>query len=70
MMVGGHAAIRGTLFDFIDDPWQHVGHEPDAARFLPDGLLVIQDGRITDFGPFAEVSGRIPGSPSPICRIA
>lgn len=60
-MTGGNCAIRGTFFDFLDDPWKHVGQEQDAARFIADGLLVVKDGRIEDFGPFAEVSARRPG---------
>src|SRR5262245_28673581 len=50
--------IRGAFFDFIDDPWKHVGREPEAARFQVDGLLVIEDGRITDFGPYETVTRR------------
>ena len=59
--MGGNCAIRGTFFDFLDDPWKHVGQEQDAARFIADGLLVVKDGRIEDFGPFVEVSARRPG---------
>src|SRR5262245_61312711 len=50
--------IRGTLFDFIDDPWNHVGREQEAARFHRDGLLVIEHGRIADFGPYGDVIRR------------
>jgi guanine deaminase len=50
--------IRGAFFDFVDDPWKHVGRERDAARFHADGLMVIEDGRIADFGAFGEVSRR------------
>ena len=60
-MTGGNCAIRGMFFDFLDDPWKHVGQEQDAARFITDGLLVVKDGRIEDFGPFTEVSARRPG---------
>jgi len=60
-MTGGNCAIRGTFFDFLDDPWKHVGQEQNAARFIADGLLVVKDGRIEDFGPFDEVSARRPG---------
>lgn len=50
--------IRGAFFDFVDDPWKHVGRERDAARFQADGLMVIEDGRIADFGAFDAVSRR------------
>ena len=55
--------IRGTFLDFIDDPWKHVGREKDAARFHVDGLLVVEDGRITDFGAHEGVAGRHAGLP-------
>ncbi|MBO9627684.1 MAG: guanine deaminase, partial [Microbacterium sp.] len=32
----------------------------EAARFVHDGLLVIEDGRIADFGPYEEVAARQP----------
>jgi guanine deaminase len=54
-------AIRGTFLDFIDDPWKHVGNEQEATRFHADGLLVIDDGIITDFGPFTEIAPKHPG---------
>jgi len=53
--------IRGAFFDFIDDPWKHIGNEQAAARFQADGLLVIDEGRIVDFGTFDAVSPRHPG---------
>lgn len=53
--------IRGIFFDFTDDPWKHIGREQEAARFHVDGLLVIDDGIIADFGAFDEVSPRHPG---------
>jgi guanine deaminase len=62
-MANVNCAIRGAFFDLVDDPWKCIGHEADAARFLPDGLLVVEDGRIADFGDFAGVSQRRPGLP-------
>ena len=53
--------LRGTFFDFIDDPWKHVGHEEAAARFHADGLLVVENGRIVDFGDYAAVAPRHAG---------
>lgn len=58
---GKRIGIRGRFFDFLDDPWKHVGHETAAARFLPDGLLVVEDGLIVAFGPYAELNPRHPG---------
>lgn len=53
-----HAAIRGTFFDLRDDPWKYPGREHEAARFVRDGLLVIEDGVVKEFGPYAELAGR------------
>lgn len=50
--------IRGTFFDFVDDPWKHVDREQDAARFFADGLLLVTDGVISDFGSYGEVRSR------------
>lgn len=57
-MTGASCAVRGSFFDFVDDPWKHIGHEADAARFVRDGLLVIKDGLIADFGPYSELAKR------------
>jgi len=54
-------AIRGTFFDFIDDPWKHVGKEQESARFLKDGLLVLEHGIIEAFGPYEELSAQYAG---------
>ncbi|WP_208856997.1 guanine deaminase [Rathayibacter oskolensis] len=56
-------AIRGTFLDFIDDPWKHVGDEEAATRFHSDGLLVLEDGIIVDFGPYSELSEKHPDVP-------
>ncbi|WP_208544594.1 amidohydrolase family protein [Rathayibacter sp. VKM Ac-2759] len=56
-------AIRGTFLDFIDDPWKHVGDEEAATRFHADGLLVLEDGLIVDFGPYAELAAKHPDVP-------
>lgn len=56
-------AIRGAFFNFIDDPWKYVGHEQDSARFFRDGLLVVKNGVIEDFGTFNNVVRRHPDLP-------
>jgi guanine deaminase len=60
-MPGSDCAVRGSFFDFTDDPWKHSGREPDCTRFVRDGLLVVKNGIIADFGNFADVSRRHPG---------
>jgi guanine deaminase len=55
-------AVRGSFFDFKDDPWKHVGHEEDSARFYPDGLLVMENGIIKAYGPYADVAPKYPGA--------
>ena len=60
-MSGANCAIRGAFLDFIDDPWKHIGCEQDATRYHSDGLLVVEDGLVTDFGAFDEVAPRHPG---------
>ncbi len=53
-------AVRGTFFDLIDDPWDYPYNEAAAARFLSDGLLVIDDGVIMDFGPYEKLKDKYP----------
>lgn len=51
---GRTVALRGTLLDFVDDPFYVP--EAEAVRYIPDGLLVIEDGYIAAVGPFAELA--------------
>ncbi|MCU0567688.1 MAG: guanine deaminase [Oculatellaceae cyanobacterium Prado106] len=51
-------AIRGTFLDFIDDPFFRPATE--SARFLADGLLVVEAGRIVNFGDYDEVRSQHP----------
>ncbi len=53
--------IRGTFFDFVDDPWKHVGHDEEAARFYQDGLLVLDNGIIKAFGSYSDIAPQYPG---------
>jgi guanine deaminase len=53
-------AIRGAFFDFIDDPWKHIGNEHNAARFYPDGMLVIENGIIKAYGSYDKISPKFP----------
>jgi guanine deaminase len=49
-------AIRGSFWDFIADPF-YVS-EAESVRYFPDGLLVLKDGIIHDFGDYALLSDR------------
>jgi guanine deaminase len=55
------SAFRGTFLDFIADPF-HASWQ-DSVRFLPDGLLVVENGRIRDFGHYQELGDRYSGIP-------
>lgn len=57
-------AVRGAFFDLLDDPWKYPGREHEAARFVKDGLLVVEGGIIKAFGPYAEVAPTFPNVPT------
>lgn len=48
-------AYRASLLDFVDDPETRA----DAHRWVPDGLLLVRDGRVLDSGPYARLSGHL-----------
>lgn len=53
--------IRGSFLDCLDDPFYCPVQ--DSIRYLEDGLLVIENGHIRAFGPYAELKteyGHIP----------
>ncbi|XGV99392.1 MAG: guanine deaminase [Leptolyngbya sp. BL-A-14] len=43
-------AFRGAFLDFVDDPF-YVS-EADSVRYLPDGLLVVEDGKVKALGTY------------------
>ncbi|MBE9098872.1 guanine deaminase [Vacuolonema iberomarrocanum] len=48
---GKHAiAIRGAFLDLVNDPFH--APETECVRYLPDGLLVVEDGIIRAFGAY------------------
>ena len=54
-------AIRGSFLDFVDDPFYVAAEE--SVRYLPDGLLVLEGGRVKAFGAYDELQdeyGEIP----------
>lgn len=45
--------IRGSFLDFIDDPFYKP--ELESVRYIADGLMVLADGHIKDFGSYADL---------------
>jgi guanine deaminase len=45
--------IRSSFLDFIDDPFYLS--EAASVRYLEDGLLVIENGKIKDFGTYEQL---------------
>lgn len=43
-------AIRGSFLDFIGDPFYQP--EAECVRYFSDGLLVIEDGKVSAFGAY------------------
>ncbi len=50
----GALAIRASLLDYADDPFE----SPSSVRYVADGLLVVEQGRIVACGEHAELKGR------------
>jgi guanine deaminase len=54
-------AFRGHLLHCLADP---ASHGPTALEHLPDGLLIVRDGRVAEIGPAAELLPKLPtGTP-------
>ncbi len=49
--------FRGEILSLAHDP----AEAPGRVRYDPDGLLVVEDGRIVARGPYADVAPRFPG---------
>jgi guanine deaminase len=48
--------IRGSFLDFVDDPFNRP--QADSVRYIPDGLLVVENGKIEAFGTYESLSER------------
>jgi guanine deaminase len=48
--------IRSAFLDFVDDPF-YAG-ETDSTRYIPEGLLVVENGIIVDFGAYQDLRDR------------
>ena len=49
-------AIRSSFLDFIDDPF-YVS-EAESVRYIADGLLIIENGAIADFGNYEDLKDK------------
>ncbi len=45
--------IRGSFLDFINDPFYQP--ESDSVRYLSDGLLVVENGKIVALGSYEDL---------------
>lgn len=50
-------AVRGTLLDCVNDPWR-VSDEKAALRFVSDGVLIFEDGKLVAQGPAESLLGQ------------
>lgn len=57
-------AIRGSFLDFVDDPFYAA--EEDSARYLADGLLVLDSGKIKAFGAYADLQSEYGDLPTTV----
>ncbi len=55
-------AIRGSFLDFIDDPF--YAPEEDSVRYLADGLMVLEAGKIKALGPFIDLQAEYGALPT------
>lgn len=51
--------IRGSFLDFTDDPF--FVPQQECVRYIKDGLLVVENGRILDFGNYSKLKGKYEG---------
>ena len=43
-------AFRGSFLDFVDDPF--YSSESESVRYIPDGLLILENGKIKELGTY------------------
>ena len=55
-------AIRGSFLDFISDPFYET--EENSIRYVKDGLLVVEDGKIKAFGAYADLESEYGDTPA------
>ena len=55
-------AIRSAFFDFVDDPF--YASDAQSVRYLPDGLLVLENGYVKELGDYETLAARYPDIPT------
>lgn len=56
---GALRAIRGSFLDFVDDPF-YVS-EAESVRYIADGLLVLEDGKVKELGSYESLQAQYAG---------
>jgi guanine deaminase len=51
--------VRGAFLHFVNDPFFVA--ESDSYRFIEDGLMVIDDGKVKELDQYDKVVGKYPG---------
>ncbi|AFY72419.1 guanine deaminase [Synechococcus sp. PCC 7502] len=61
-------AVRGAFVDFVDDPFStsQLNSELQSVRYLQDGLLIIEDGKIIEFDTYSNLSDRYAQIPTEV----
>ena len=54
-------AIRGSFFHLLKDPWPLEDNEKESAEYIQDGLLLIDDGMISNFGCYEDICSELDG---------
>ena len=57
-------AIRGAFLDFVDDPF--YAPEEESVRYVADGLLVLEAGKIKAFGAYADLQDEYESIPTTV----
>ncbi len=55
-------AIRSAFFDFVDDPFYVPAAQ--SVRYIPDGLLVLENGYVKELGDYTTLAARYPDIPT------
>ncbi|MBL8482753.1 MAG: guanine deaminase [Rhodocyclaceae bacterium] len=51
-------AVHADLLHFRSDPGPQA--DPGSYEYLPDGLLVVENGRVVQLGPYAQIEPSLP----------